>query len=468
VDEASADRGGTRIEGGYTVTSQLQADVVVVGAGTSGSYFAWRLGQAGFRTIVLEKRRLEELGQHVDVFHMDTVRFEEFDVPVPTEESGELLGHYPKGLAWSPDLQVSNEVRYAFYVMHKPAFQRRMHRAVRRARGDIMEQVEVTEPIIEDGFVAGVRAVRNGEALKVRGKIVIDASGINSVVRTRLPDGFCRENDVENDPIQDQDTLFVCLEFRDELEGGYPTGLNFYPFHKAFWNPARGSSVILGIGQPGSYDYAWHKHREWREEYFGDPGRVLKRLQGKTPYRRSPYSLVGNGFMVMGDAAFQTKPFSGEGVTSSFTACRIAAEVAAGALRRGDVSRESLWDYNVRYFRGQGAKFASMFVQLPAAAELSRREVDYLFHHDIIFSGQDFEQMNLNYETKMGLGKTVSMALKLVGGVLSGQFSSASLKRLLGVSSTAAKIKALYQRFPDTPAQFPAWMEEAKVLWSET
>ena len=69
--------------------------------------------------------------------------------------------------------------------------------------------------------------------------------------------------------------------------------------------------------------------------------------------------------------------------------------------------------------------------------------MDYLFHHDIVFSGEDFRQTNLNYETEMGLGQTVSMALKLVGGVLSGQFSSASLKRLLGVSSTAAKIKAL-------------------------
>jgi hypothetical protein len=194
---------------------------------------------------------------------------------------------------------------------------------------------------------------------------------------------------------------------------------------------------------------------------------VLKQLQGKTPYRRSPYSLVGNGFMVMGDAAFQTKPFSGEGVTSSFTACRIAAEVAAEAHRRSDVSREALWDYNVRYFRDQGAKFAAMFVQLPAAAELSRGEVDYLFHHDLVFSGEEFEQMNLNYETEMGLGKTVSMGLKLVGGVLSGHFSADSLRRLLDVSSTAAKIKALYQRFPEDPTQFPAWEAEARLLWGE-
>ncbi len=207
-------------------------------------------------------------------------------------------------------------------------------------------------------------------------------------------------------PISDDDTLFVCLEFRDDLGEGFPKGLNFYPYHKAFWNPSRGTGSILGIGQPGSYDYAWQKHAEWREEYFGDPGRVVKRAQGRTPYRRSPYSLVGNGFMVMGDAAFQTKPFSGEGVTSSFTACQIAAEVAAEALKRNDVSRHALWPYNVRYFRDQGAKFASLFVQLPAAAELSRREVDYLFQKDLIFSSEDFFQMNLNYETEMNAGKT--------------------------------------------------------------
>jgi flavin-dependent dehydrogenase len=169
----------------------------------------------------------------------------------------------------------------------------------------------------------------------------------------------------------------------------------------------------------------------------------------------------------MGDAAFQTKPFSGEGVTSSFTACRIAAQVAARALRAGDVSREALWPYNVRYFQDQGAKFASMFVQLPAAAELSRSEVDYLFHNDLIFSGEDFRQMNFDYETKMDTGKLVSMASRLVWGVLRGRFSYASLQRLLNVSSTADKIKALYQQFPEDPAGFEGWVAAVKPLWGE-
>jgi electron-transferring-flavoprotein dehydrogenase len=171
--------------------------------------------------------------------------------------------------------------------------------------------------------------------------------------------------------------------------------------------------------------------------------------------------------MVMGDAAFQTKPFSGEGVTSSFTACQIAAEVAAEALEAGDTSRSALWPYNARYFRDQGAKFASMFVQLPAAAELSRGEVDFLFHSDLIFSSEDFEQMNLHYATEMSLGKTLSMGVKLLGGVVSGKFSWDSLKRLLDVSGRATEIRALYERFPEDPGGFDAWVTEAEALWRE-
>jgi flavin-dependent dehydrogenase len=443
------------------LTESLRADVVVVGAGTSGCYFAWRMCQAGYRVVVLEKQRLEDLGRSIGIFHMDEVRFDQFGLPHPS--GPELVGHYATGLAWSPDRQVQNKVQYAFYVMDKPAFHQRMIGYVLDAGGQILAEVDVVEPIIEDGSVSGVRARRSDQDLEVHGRIVVDASGLDGALRTRLP----AELGIETEPITVDEMLFVCLEYRADLPDGYPTGLNFYPFHKAFWNPSRGTEVILGIGQPGSYDYAWQKHRQWREAYFGDPGRVVRRTQGRTPYRRSPYSLVGNGFMVMGDAAFQTKPFSGEGVTSSFTACQIATEVAGAALQAGDVSRQALWPYNVRYFRDQGAKFASMFVQLPAAAELSRTEVDFLFHHDLVFSSEDFRQMNLHYATEMDLAKTLSMAANLLWGVLGGQFSVASVRRLLDVSSRAERIRKHYERFPDHPAAFDQWLDGVRPLWGE-
>lgn len=443
------------------MSQKYTADVIVTGAGSAGCYFAWQLGKAGYRALVLEARTLESLGKHIEIFHMDKIRFDEFGIPHPGDD--ELIHTEEVGYNWSPDLKVSHPVRYTIYVMSMPAFLRRMHRCVRECGGTIVERVEVNGVILEGGRLVGVSGMKDGEDFQARGKLVVDASGLRAAVRTKLPDDF----GVENKAVPPEHCLYVCLEYRDEIPAGFPTGSNSYLFHKAFWNKSWGEGAILGIGQPHSFEYAWQKHREWREEYFGDPGKVLYHRQGAIPYYRSPLSLVGNGFLAIGDAANQNKPFSGEGVTSGFTAARIASEVAAAALEKGDLSREALWPYNVRYMRGQGAKFAAGLAQLPAVAELTREDVNYLFRRGIIFSSADFEELNRNYEIRMSTGKLLKTASVLVWGVVSGQFSTGSLKKFLAASSRAGKIKEHYLKYPDTPAGFPAWQEEAARLWGE-
>jgi digeranylgeranylglycerophospholipid reductase len=438
-----------------------RADVIVVGAGTAGCYFAWRLGMAGFHAVVLEAGTLSSLGKHIGIFHMDKVRFDEFGVPHPTVE--ELIHTEDIGYTWSPDLQVKVPVQYTFYVMEMAAFIQRMHRYVRESGGEILEHARVEEVILEDGCLTGVKGTVGGKPFTLKAPLVVDASGIEAAIRTRLPAGF----GVENDPVTPEKSLFVCLEYRENTGAKFPTGSNSYLFHKAFWNKSYGDGVILGIGQPVSFENAWKLHREWREEYFGDPGKLLYRRQGQIPFRRPPYSLVGNGFIAIGDAACQNKPFSGEGVTSGFTAARIAAEVAIRAIKSGKASKETLWEYNLRYFRGQGAKFAASLAQLPAAAELSRRDVDYLFHAGIIFTSSDFEELNLYYEIQMGFGKLLHTAVILIWGVITGKFSYASLKKFLGASSAAGKIKAHYLVYPENPEGFDSWSSKAAQLWNE-
>jgi flavin-dependent dehydrogenase len=390
---------------------------------------------------------------------MDEIRFAQFGIPLPTGD--ELIGYHPDGRAWPPDGDDFKLVKYAFYVMEKPLFIQRLHRYAALAGVRFIEQATAGDVIVENGALVGLRATTDDGPLEVRARLVADCSGIGGAVRTRLPDGLC----VENDPISDDDTLFVILQYWDDIEGERPTGLNFYPFHKTFCNPSYGDGAILGIGQPGSYEHAEQVQQAFLAERFPNPHRLVKRCQGPTPFRRPPYSLVGNGFVVMGDAAFMTKPFSGEGVTSGFTACQIAAEVVTAALSKGDVSRAALWPYNVRYFCDQGAKFAELLAQLPAAAELSRRDVNYLFEQDIIFSGEDFTQMNRDFQVQRSTGEVLSLAAKLVWGVVSGQFSAASLKALLGAMSVSGKLRAAYERYPGTPAGFEAWVAGVRPLW---
>ncbi len=347
--------------------------------------------------------------------------------------------------------------------MHMPAFLQRLHGYAKQAGTEFLEGAEVDALVFAEGRLVGVQGALRGERFEARARLVVDASGLGAAVRARLPSDY----GVETAPVPPEDRLFVCLEFRDAIEEGFPSGSNSYIYHKAFWNRSWGDGAILGIGQPLGFDHAWRLHAKWRQEYFGDPGKVLYRRQGVIPYSRPPFSLVADSLMAIGDAANQNKPFSGEGVTSGFTAARIAAEVAVSALQSEDTRRARLWTYNARYFRGQGAKFAAGLAQLPAAAELTRDDVNYLFRARVLFSGRDFEELNVNYEVRMGLLALLRTATRLVWGVMTHRFAGGSLRRFVRASTSAGRLRAHYLRYPETPDGFDLWARQAARLWSE-
>jgi digeranylgeranylglycerophospholipid reductase len=443
------------------MSQMLQADVVIVGAGTAGSYFAWQVAKAGFKVLMIESRKLDQMGANIEIFHMDKRSFTEFGIPEP--EPPELIHLETTGYMWSPDRKVSDQIHYPFFVMNMPAFYRRIQSYARQSGVEILEETQVTGILIENGSLTGVTGQRNGEEFSAMGRIIIDASGMPGAVRRLLPPDF----GIETAAVDPARIFSCCLEIRSDTGPGSLTGSNSFMFHKGFWNRSYGSDVIIGMSQPGGFDYTWQKHKEFREEYFGDPGRVVARRQGLVPFRRSLLSCVGNGFMVIGDAAFQNKPFSGEGVTSGFTASKIAAETAIQALRKGDTSAGALWDYNIRYFRGQGAKFAAAFAQLPAAAELTRKDVNYLFRRGVIFSGKDFEELNENYEIRMDAAKLLRTVWTMIWGALSGQFNFSSLKKLVQVTLQAGNLKKHFLNYPATPMAYPTWKLKALQLWGE-
>jgi electron-transferring-flavoprotein dehydrogenase len=445
---------------------EMSADVVIVGGGTAGSYTAWRLAQLGYKVIVVEKKKRRTLGANIGIFHMDEIRFAQFDIPLP--EGKELIGRYETGLAWPPDGDATKTVRYTFLVMELPLFINRLQKYAEEAGADYLFETPCERAVLRGGRIIGVKVKKGSETVEIAARIVVDASGVDAAVRTTLPDRL----GLETDPVKPTDFLYVILQYWDDIEGretgSFPSGLNFYPFHKAFINPSYGSGAIVGIGQPERLELAEKIQNEFLAERFPNVTHTLvQKTWGRTPYRRPPFSLVADGFMTVGDAAFMTKPFSGEGVTSGFTACRIAVETIDAAVKKGDTTTAALWPLNYRYFTDQGAKFAGLFAQLPAAAELSRGDVNYLFKKDIIFSSFDFESMNTDFEVKMGIGRLLSVAAKLIKGRLSGGLSKAGFKALLAAMGIAGKIRKHYEAYPKDPADFPSWEKKARKLWGE-
>jgi len=93
--------------------------------------------------------------------------------------------------------------------------------------------------------------------------------------------------------------------------------------------------------------------------------------------------------------------------------------------------------------------------------------ISCLFHHELIFSSADFEELNRDYEIHMSTGKLIRIGLGLVWGVLTGGFKMNSLKQFLSASGKAGQVKAHYQAYPASPVEFPAWVAKASLLWGE-
>jgi flavin-dependent dehydrogenase len=296
---------------------------------------------------------------------------------------------------------------------------------------------------------------------------VVDASGINSMVRTTLPQGY----GVENFPIQPDEKFYVVLRYITWEDSQKPRTLTTdgWTFYKIWVAPSfNEKGAIIGVGATGSFDHA----EEVLEDFFKTielpPYKVDHIERGVTPYHRPPYSFVGDGFLCMGDSACITKPFSGEGITATWTLCQIAAQVVGEALKKGDkLSRESLWNINVRYFRDQGAKFAGILATIPAAANTTKKENSYLFRKDVIFSEEDLTDMNKEFEMRLTTPKILKMFGVIVLGLFTGNYSLSSLKALLKSVVVSGKIRSHYEAYPSSPESFKAWSDTAELLWEK-
>jgi digeranylgeranylglycerophospholipid reductase len=436
----------------------LSTDVVVVGAGTSGTYFAWRLAEHGFSCVVLEKENLDELGTKIGPFHIEEVGFERFDIPPP---SGEELLHTLENITmWSPDGSKSVTARVPTLDMLKPLFMQRLHGYAREAGVEFLERTEFLEVMTEGGFPRGVRARGEEGDLEINSRLTVDASGIDGRVRTSMPPSPW----FETDSIRDLDTLIVYMESWRDIDGDIKPDINSYLHTQGWYAPSVGEETIVGVGCPASPDAARNRQKAFAET-LPFKGEVVSAMGGRVPYRRPPCSLVDNGLMVMGDAAFMNKPFNGEGVVSAFTACRIAAEVAAEALTRDDLSREALWSYNRRYFRDQGAKFAFLLAVLPSLVALSEEEVDYLFTVPGLLTAEGTRALNLDYEVASDPAAALPVALGIIKGLMGGKLGLGKLASIARMGMVAGRLGALYKTYPEHPIDFGGWLRKVEPLW---
>lgn len=439
-------------------------DVVIIGAATTGSYFARRMAERGHTVLMLDAKPIERIGDKYDIFHLAKKDFEIFGLPRPEKEV-DWAFEFENNKALSAFDRYPKPSVNAVVGMHMHPYTLRMNRWAAEGGTEILYEASFQQFIFDDsGKICGLCYQKDGIVTQVSTYLVADCSGIPSVARRALPDGY----GVENFELTPNDMFYVILRYvRYSEEKDYVHGSRGWTYYKTWEAPqADPTGAILGIGANFSFDYAEKIYAEF-EKAIPLPCHTVQHIErGATPYRRPPYSMVADRFIAMGDAACLTKPSCGEGVSSSMVQCDIAVSVIDQLLKEHQpLNRSALWTINKQYIEKQGKAFASQLATVSGAVGTNAKENDFFFKEDIVFSAKSFEAMAEGKEMTFSGNEISSMAAKMLWGVFTGKLRIKTICALLKALKNGNQIAEIYSKYPEREEGFETWVQQADATW---
>ncbi|MFB6124553.1 MAG: geranylgeranyl reductase family protein [Halanaeroarchaeum sp.] len=431
-------------------------DVVVVGGGTAGAFAAATVADAGLDVVMLERKTEEEAG-HIacgdaikgkstfpDVIDREYLREEAFTneniqhARFENPQNGEVLD-IPFGEAGA----VVDRKRYGEVLLEE----------TERVGADIHYDTVVKEVLQDDdGRVTGVSGIRKGEAVTYDAEAVVDAAGAMSILQDKA--------DLD-DTTFDTNTNFkqYCSAYREIIEVeepvDYDDAIVFMPTEELgylWYFPRDETTINAGLGfqmdqPPMKLVDVLKEDLEARPEF--ENAKVVDKLGAALPTRRPYDSAVAPGYMAVGDAAGHVNPATGGGIPGAAKAGHWAALAAVEAIEQGDVSEDSLWEYNRKVMTDFGKRFAAIDVYNIWATAHS---VDELTGIITKMPGQALIDALSDGTSGLGLTTKLTTAVRTFG-------HWSTLLELYRVHSKAGELKDVYDRYPASPDGFAAWQE---------
>ena len=314
-------------------------DVVVVGGGPGGAMTAWAAAENGMDVLMIEKDR--EIGVPVrcaegigaDVLHR-------YIDPDPRWISAKIEGVR----LYSPsDESVEFTEEGMGYVLERRVFDRELANRAGKVGAEIRVSTCATGLEFDGDRPGGVKILTRGRESTVRCKVVIAADGVESrVARWAGIKTLIALRDLE---VTTQYLLDNVLTDKGYCE--FFVGHDIAPGGYAWIFPKTEDTANVGIGVCGRYtrkkSSTAYLH-EFIEKRFPD-STPLAMVVGSVPVATTLDDIVGDGVMVVGDAAHQVNPISGGGIGTAMIAGEIAGRVCAEAIKDGDYSKKRLSKY---------------------------------------------------------------------------------------------------------------------------
>jgi len=324
-------------------------DIIVVGGGPAGSLAAHTAAEAGISVLLLEKdpeigcpvRCAEAIGEDV---------LQEF---FPQDFGQHWISASIKRFKFvAPDgTEIYPRVDIRGYVLDRKHFDADLAARAAKSGAAIKTGANVTGLLFDGGKVSGVKCQIDGSETEIKGQVIIAADGVESRLgrwagistSVALRDmESCYQVTLGNLPVEQDMCVFYFSQ--TDFPGGY-----------AWIFPKGEDRAHVGLGIAGNQIHGIspeERLNKFIERYL--PGAPCLSVSiGGVPCANRPSRISGAGILLAGDAACQTNPISGGGIAGAMVGGRMAGQVAAEAVLKGNVSEkflnryEKMWDNRV-------------------------------------------------------------------------------------------------------------------------
>ncbi|MEM1537920.1 MAG: NAD(P)/FAD-dependent oxidoreductase [Candidatus Nezhaarchaeales archaeon] len=425
-------------------------DVAIVGAGVAGCLMAAGLAKKGLSVCLIERKPISKIGVKVcgDALIADSKLKEIGFQPPKGYVERELYGFK----VYVPGLDVIT-LKAKVLLLDREGFGRWLFERALDQGVTPFESTIAINPIISDGWVKGVKVKRlNEPPLTINSGLTVDASGVASFLRRKLPREWWVSEEVT------RYDLALCYREIRLAEGFDDDYCSIYydqaisPMGYLWIFPKSKGKVNVGVGLrmnvKAPLREVLHHHLACDPRF--NSSRILHAGWGVVPARHPLKCFTSNGFMVIGDAAYQATCGLGEGLRPSIVSAYLAAQEAAEAAYYG---LEDLWGYNVKYLKTLG------LAQVQSAA------FTYYFER---LSDERRNKLLSNFaEGSFNLEAFLNFKIDAKILAHSAKLGLQQFKELIGEWRLVREVKSIYTAYPEASKNYPEWSLRADNFWSK-
>ena len=327
-------------------------DIVIVGAGPAGSSAAWAAAKGGVSVAVVERE--EAIAQTIRTSGVTWINdIKKFGIPPDYYNPIRNYSFY----STNNYVTIQSKEHQAAVLDVRKTYQLLAYQAA-SVGADFFVRTNVTNPLTDDrANLTGVKATSLKDELIFNSKLIIDASGFYSVIGKNLgivPQwkrfGVGAEYEAYVDRV-DPETWYLMV------------GQQYSPAGYAWIFPLGHNKVRIGVGV-GKPESQIDPSQRLLELIDKKPGPIEKLGRivpiefhyGLIPNEGLTHTTIADNLILVGDAAGQANPLVLEGIRYAIEFGRVAGQVGADAVIKGDTSKASLKPYEENWKKAIGSK----------------------------------------------------------------------------------------------------------------